>query len=162
VDYASPTCIDEVQQLVGKEPIRLVLDCITDEESARICFGSIYRVGGRYACLEVFKKAWQTRRTVKVTMILAYEGWGQMVDLGAGETTYSREANEEKLQSTIQVAKEMQAIIDQGLLKTQPLQEVEGGWNGIIKGLEMLQNGTVRGKKLVVRILGNSGPGERE
>lgn len=152
VDYASPKCVDDIQKLAAKEPIRFVLDCITDEESAKICFESIYRVGGRYVCLEAFDKSWQTRRTVKVNMVLAYEGWGQTVTLGEGETIYSRHANEAKLQSTIEVVKEMQDLISKSLIKIQPWQEVDGGWSGIIKGLEMLKQGAVRGKKLVVRV----------
>ena len=46
----------------------------------------------------------------------------------------------------------MQSLLDKGLITTAPIQEVEGQFEGIVKALEMLQSGEVKGKKLVVRI----------
>jgi hypothetical protein len=65
---------------------------------------------------------------------------------------YSRPASPEKLQSTIDWADEMQDLLDRGLVNNHPVHELEGKWDGIIRGLGMLQRGEVRGCKLVVRM----------
>ena len=153
VPYTSPTCADTIKALAAPVgPLRHALDCITDADSAAVCFASLGRAGGRYAGLEAFDEAWRTRRTVKVEVVLGYEMWGSRVFLGEGETVYSRPASEEKLQDTIQWAGEMQLLLDKGLIQPHPPQEVSGKWEGITAGLNMLKNGAVRGHKLVVRI----------
>ena len=43
-------------------------------------------------------------------------------------------------------------MLDRGLVRTQKLQEVDGGFAGIVHGLEMLAKGDVRGHKLVVSV----------
>ncbi|SPO01913.1 related to C.carbonum toxD protein [Cephalotrichum gorgonifer] len=151
--YTSPTCADTIKSLAAPlGPLRHALDCITDADSAAVCFGALGRTGGRYACLEAFDEAWRTRRAVRVEVVLGYEMWGNRVLLGEKETVYSRPASEEKLKVTIRWAGEMQELLDKGLIEAHPLQEVGRGWGAIIEGLHMLRNGEVRGRKLVVRI----------
>ncbi|KAI0194232.1 GroES-like protein [Astrocystis sublimbata] len=190
VSYTSSTCkaaIADIMTNASPRPLSLrhVLDCITDPESAAVCFGSLSRAGGRYACLEDFDETWRTRRTVRTEVVMAFELWGSRVilddslgDEGGSSTadnistrethqaeentgelrgksaaaSYSRPANPEKLQATIAWAREMQDLIDRDLIDSHPVQEIEGKWDGIVKGLLMLQRGEVRGCKLVVRI----------
>ena len=58
--------------------IKYVLDCISDPESTAICFGAVYRDGGRYACLEAFDPVWSTRRRVVIENVLGYEMLGNL------------------------------------------------------------------------------------
>ena len=46
----------------------------------------------------------------------------------------------------------MQSLLYKSLITTQPIQEVEGQFEGIVKALELLQRGEVKGQKLVVRV----------
>ncbi|KAI0436036.1 putative alcohol dehydrogenase [Xylaria telfairii] len=160
VSYTSSKCLDDIKGLLAKlpqpAPLRHALDCITDPESAAVCFGALSRTGGRYACLELFDEAWRSRRAVRVGVIMAYELWGARVildDTNSG-AAYSRAASPEKLQATIAWADEMQDLLDKGLVDNHPVHEVEGKWDGIMNGLGMLQRGEVRGSKLVIRVSG--------
>lgn len=155
--YKASDCAAQVQTAAAilntSGTIKHALDCITDPESAATCFSSLSRTGGRYACLEAFNEAWRTRRAVRVETVLGYEMWGARVQLGPDESVYSRPANDDKLQATVAWAREIQGLLDRGLIKHHPFKEVEGKWCGIIKGLEMLQTGNVRGQKLVVKLV---------
>ncbi|EED16639.1 zinc binding dehydrogenase, putative [Talaromyces stipitatus ATCC 10500] len=149
-DYTSPSCADAIKKLAGGAPIRHVLDCIASAESAAMCFSLIARTGGRYACLEGLNPAWKTRRTVKVKEVMGFEGLGIKIDLGP--TSYSRDANLALRKICCDTTKDIQIVMDAGLLKPHPVREVPGQWQGIIDGLAMLQRGEVRGQKLVVRV----------
>lgn len=110
------------------------------------------RAGGRYACLEGLNEAWRTRRAIRVKEVMGFEGLGVRVDLGPKAATYSREANQELFGVCARWATEMQSLVDAERVKPHPVREAAGQWDGIIKGLGMLQRGEVRGQKLVVRI----------
>ena len=81
---------------------------------------------------------------------MGFEGEGYDVDLD--HPVYTRKANPELHAISSRWTKEMQSLLDQDLITTQPIREVDGQFEGIIKALEMLQNGEVKGEKLVVKI----------
>lgn len=123
------------------------------------------RTGGRYACLESMPAAWRTRKAVRVKEVAGYEGLGRRVSLGPAcndgdvdgsvEATYNREANPVLFDITQRWTREVQALLDKGLLKPHPVREATDGddWgNRIVNGLVELQNGAVRGQKLAVRV----------
>jgi NADPH:quinone reductase-like Zn-dependent oxidoreductase len=148
--YMSPTCLETIKSLAGGVPIKHAFDCITNRESVALCYGALARIGGRYACLEDCPELWRTRRAVKAKVVMGYEG--QNVDVDLAHPVYTRKANPELHAVTEEWAKEMQALLDQGKISTQEIQEVAGGFDGVIEAMEMLARGTVRGRKLVVRI----------
>ncbi|RYP01996.1 hypothetical protein DL764_006001 [Monosporascus ibericus] len=148
--YTSPTCTQEIKQLAGGVPIKHALDCITDAESAAICFASLSRTGGRYACLEAIPDAWITRRAVAVKVVMGFEGQNYDVDLG--HPVYSRKANPALHAVAAVWARELQPFLDGERITTQPIREIEGRFEGVITALETLQSGKVKGEKLVVRI----------
>jgi NADPH:quinone reductase-like Zn-dependent oxidoreductase len=153
VSYTSSDCTSQIQHFASPiGGIKHALDCITTPESAAICFKSISRVGGKYACLEAFDEAWRTRRAVRVETVLAFEMWGARVFLGDHEKTYSRPASADKHRAAIAWTREMQKLLDTERVMHHPLREVSGKWDGIVQGLAMLQRGEIRGQKVVVRI----------
>ena len=77
---------------------------------------------------------------------------GQNFDVDLGHSVYSRKANPALHAVAAEWASELQPLLDAGKIQTQPLQEIEGRFEGVIKALEMLQDGHVKGKKLVVTI----------
>jgi hypothetical protein len=81
---------------------------------------------------------------------MGFEGFGHAVKLG--DNTYSRKVNMELYSRGNQWAEEIQGMMDRDLIKPHPVCEVHGEWQGIIKGLGMLQRGEVRGQKLVIRV----------
>lgn len=150
--YTSLKCSEEIKDLAKGIPIRHALDCITNAESSGTCFAAIARTGGRYACLEGLPEELRTRRAVRVREVMGFEGLGATVDLGPSGSTYSRQANPELFEICARWRGEVQSLMDADLIKSHPVREVPGGWQGIIDGLEMLRRGEVRGQKLVVRI----------
>lgn len=133
------------------------------------------RTGGRYAALEHVPKAWRTRKAVRVREVMGYEGLGRRVSIGVntpgdgsladderapgstGEnsSTYTREPNPALFAITHRWRDEVQALLDEGLLRCHPVREVSDGddWaSAIVQGLSELQRGEVRGQKLVVRV----------
>lgn len=154
--YKARDCAQQIKvaaaNMAGGGVIKCAFDCITDPESAAVCFDVISRAGGRYACLEAFDESWRTRRAIKVETVLAYEMWGDSVHLGEEEKVYSRPANKSRLLATVAWAERVQDLLDRGLVKHHPLKQVEGEWEGVIEGLRMLQSGEVRGCKLVVQL----------
>ena len=154
--YTSPDCADQARGLASA-PIRYALDCITTAESAATCFAAIARTGGRYACLEGIPDSWRTRRAVKVKVVMGYEGMGRDFHVGsdksdAENSTYNREYSEERLALYMQWKDEMQRLLDENLIKHHPILEVDGRFEGVLKGISMLRKGEVKGQKIVVRI----------
>lgn len=143
---------EAIRKIAGDKPIRHALDCITDADSAALCFSTIARTGGRYSCLEQFRSEWHTRRVISVKEVMGYEMLGYHIDLGGTVSAYSREASEEAFDIGQRWAAEVQALVRRGLVKPHPIQEVPDKWGGILAGLAMLQAGEVRGRKLVVRM----------
>lgn len=168
--YTSPTCAEDIRTGLTRPglPIRYVLDCITSPDSATTCLAAMARTGGRYASLEEMPAAWRTRKAVRVKEVAAYEGLGRRVWLGPApikshdgdvdqsvEATWTREANPVLFEITQRWTREVQSLLDKGLLKPHPVREVTDGddWgNRIVNGLVELQSGAVRGQKLVIRV----------
>ncbi|GAW27343.1 putative alcohol dehydrogenase -like domain-containing protein [Rosellinia necatrix] len=152
--YTSPTCARDVRDAVAaagiRAPVRHALDCATTRESAALCFAALHRTGGRYACLEGLPAAWRTRRAVRVREVMAFEGHGR--DVVVDDPTYSRAANPALFGLCRRWTAEVQRLVDAGRLRSHPVREVPGAWQGVIDGLATLRKGLVRGEKLAVQI----------
>ncbi|KAI1129529.1 chaperonin 10-like protein [Nemania abortiva] len=150
--YLSPSVAEDAQAAAGgKHKIRHALDCITTAESAAMCFSTIARRGGRYVCLEALEDGWVTRQAVHTNVAMGYETTGIDHDFGPS-SPYTRLADPALHERGVRWAAEVQALLDVGKLTHHPVREIKGGWDGIIKGLELLRRGKVSGEKLVVRI----------
>lgn len=158
--YMSASVADEARQAAGGgggggakgNHIRHALDCITNAESHAACMGAIARRGGRYACLEALDPSWPAaRKAVRAGVVMAYETTGHAVDYGH-QSPYTRPARPESYALGVEAAAEVQALIDAGRLVPHPIRELKGGWDAILRGLDMLRGGKVSGEKLVVRI----------
>ena len=147
--YASKDCVETIRSLAGK-PIRRILDCITDAESAAIFNSAMARTGGTYACLEECPDAWRTPCAVKAKEVMGFQILS--VDLSLRASTYTTPGDKKLIEIGMQWADEMQSLMKSGRIKPHPLHELQNGLEAIIEGLEMLRKGEVRGQKLVVRI----------
>ena len=138
-------------------PLRYALDCIADAESARTCYAALGRTGGRYVSLELCKPEWKTRKAVKSEFVMGYEMFGKGVLL---EGDYGRAPDEGKKERAVEWCRVMQGLVDEGKIRSHPVMVVEGGWEGVLEGLERLRRGEVRGEKLVVLVEGGVERGE--
>lgn len=148
--YTSSSCANEIKAHAHGVPIRYALDCITEAESTSACFAALGRTGGRYVCLEDLQDSWRTRRAVKVKVVMGYEIQGE--DIEFEHDVYTRKARPELHAIGMEWAKDMQGLLDAGVLLKPPVREVEGGFNGVLAGLHELKAGKVRGGKLTVRL----------
>jgi NADPH:quinone reductase-like Zn-dependent oxidoreductase len=146
-NYAAPDVAQSIKEHTSGR-LKYVLDCISNVDSVATCYQAIQRPGGRYVCLErIPEEVLAKRRAVRSTFVLAAEAYGDEIKLG--QEGYDRPANQEKHEFAAQCIKMYQRLLDQGRLKTHPMEMLDGGLHGIIRGLEMLENGGVPGKKLV-------------
>ncbi|KAI6085896.1 zinc-binding dehydrogenase family oxidoreductase [Hypoxylon rubiginosum] len=147
-DYSQPDTAERIRKHTGGQ-LSYALDCITDRDSVGCCYASIGRTGGRYVCLELCAQELQTRRAVKANFPIAYEIFGEDIQLSGG---YERKGNRKTRADAVNWFNMLQGLLDEGKLRTHPLQVLTGGLDGIPKGLDLLKSGAVSGKKLVVLI----------
>lgn len=149
VSYTSLDCVDKIRNLAGGLPIKYALDCITNPDSVRICFEVLARVGARLVTLEDCPESWRSRRSVKVTFVTAYDSTGHDVNLG--DDVYDRKANPLSEKIAKEWLSEVQVMIDNDSLRPLDIRELDG-LPGIVRGLEEMCKGQVRGNKLASRV----------
>ncbi|KAH9985273.1 zinc-binding dehydrogenase [Xylariaceae sp. FL0662B] len=146
-DYAAPDVAEKIQAHTGRR-LQYVLDCISDVASVEACYGAIQRPGGRYVSLErVPEELLARRQAVHATFVLAAEICGEEIRLG--QDGYDRPGSREKLEFALRHKDMFQRLLDLGKLKAHPIEVLEGGLHGVVRGLEVLANEGVSGKKLV-------------
>lgn len=144
-DYSDPEMANSIRKLAGNK-LRYALDCITDKDSVALCYATIGRMGGKYASLELCPEGLQTRKAVQAKFVYALEIFGQPISLGKG---YDSEGSAEIYEFAVSWYKVFQGLMDDGKLRAHPVQLVEGGFEGVKKGIKLLGTGSVSGKKLV-------------
>jgi hypothetical protein len=75
--------------------------------------------------------------------------FGKDIDLGNG---YHQPANREHFEFGLGWAMVVQGLVDWGEIRSNPVKTLPGGFEGIMKGLDMLRRKMVSGEILVVRI----------
>ncbi|PSR80561.1 chaperonin 10-like protein [Coniella lustricola] len=133
--------------------LRYALDCVSsnDGQSTAVCYGAIQRPGGRYASLNTVADGFLAqRRAVKPHFVLAAEVVDAAVELGHPD--YDRPASKQKHDLAVQHATTIQRLLDQGRLRPHPVEELQGGLDAVVAGLDRLENGRVSGVKLVARM----------
>ncbi|KAI1661698.1 zinc-binding dehydrogenase [Daldinia decipiens] len=149
-DYSTPDVAIKIKTHTNGR-LKYVLDCISDADSVSICYAAIQRAGGRCALLErVPDELLATREAVRSAFVLAADIYGE--DITLGQRGYDRPASREKHELAVQHLGAVQRLLDQGRLKAHPIEVLDGGLQGAVKGLEILANGQVSGKKLVAII----------
>lgn len=148
-DYADEATQNKIRQLTGGR-LAYALDCVTDSFSAAYCSSTMARTGGRYITLELCPEDVRPkRRSIKQDWIFALDIFGEPIRLSRG---YGREASPEVHQFAVHWYCVFQRLIDEGKVRPHPLQELEGGFSGIIEGIRLLKTGSVSGKKLVISL----------
>ncbi|KAI1816162.1 GroES-like protein [Poronia punctata] len=149
-DYHDPATASAIRSYTSDE-LSLALDCVTTAETTRLCYDAMGRAGGRYVALEPFQKAVALTRplTIEPSWIMGLTIFGEEVRLH-GE--YGREARPQHRILGARVFRKVQGLLERGRLLPHPVEIVEGGWHGVLKGLEMMRMGTPSGYKLVASV----------
>ncbi|CAG8898610.1 unnamed protein product [Penicillium egyptiacum] len=145
-DYHSPTCAEDIRAAT-KNTLRYALDPFAEAKTLRMCYAAIGRTGGRYCALEQYQESLCSRKTIKHELVMGGAISGRGVKLPDPYGIPPRPEIGVWAQSWYL---ELQQLIDDGKLRPCPTQIVPGKFAGILEGLDMLRNGSVSGKKLVV------------
>ncbi|KAF2111198.1 zinc binding enoyl reductase [Lophiotrema nucula] len=146
-DYASPTWVADVRAYT-KNNLRYALDIITDTKSITSCYAVLGRLGGRYTGLEMIPDEVSAglRKTVKCDWVMGLSMSGEMIDLPGG---YSCEARPERRAFGKEWFQTIERLVHAGKLRPHPPRGLEGGFQGILEGVDMLRQHRVSGQKLV-------------
>lgn len=147
-DYHSPTCAQDIRAYT-KNRLAHVIDPIVEAKTTQLCYAAMGRAGGKYCALEAYADELCTRKVVKPELVMGMAILGRKVALDHG---YGSEADAEKREFGIEWYREIQSLLDSGKLKTHPVKDVTGRFEGILKGLRMLKEKQVSGEKLVVQL----------
>ncbi|KAK6079483.1 zinc-binding dehydrogenase family [Seiridium cupressi] len=157
LDYHSATCADSIKRYTWSA-LPQALDCISNAQSAQICYGALGRTGGAYVALEKYPESIaSTRRVVRPSWVMGPVMFGRELTLGEG---YSQPADPEARAFARVWYPLAEALVGSGSLRRHPTSTVEQpegsggrGWpEAVIRGLEDLHRGNVSARKLVVAV----------
>ena len=146
-DYRSaPDCIARIRARTNNS-LRYALDCITSHDSIKICYGALGRLGGKYTALDPYPEAVaQTRKVVKADWVMGPVMIGKEI---AWPAPHRFEGSEELRRFGEEWFEVLQWLLDEGSIRTHPLNVSTGGLPGVLNGLERVKAGKVAGEKLV-------------
>lgn len=144
VDYRSPTAVDEI---VGQFPnITLAVDCYSEGQSTTFCANILKNNGGKVVTL--LDQGKSKTPGVEYELILAYTLLGQAFEwlppIGP-----KFEAKPEHRKALARFYTSLPRLTK--TVKPPPISTLEGGFDGILGGLDKLRYGQVSGSKLVVK-----------
>jgi NADPH:quinone reductase-like Zn-dependent oxidoreductase len=147
-DYNSPTCAKDIRECT-KDKLAHVFDCISEGESTRISIESMGSAGGCYSTLLRIPndKVHAINDKVKNNLTLAYSVVGEAFKFGPNDVPAKPEDFE-----FAKVFWELAGnILKEGKVKVHRISVNEGGkgLEGVLKGLDLMRQGKVSGRKLV-------------
>ncbi|OAL52934.1 GroES-like protein [Pyrenochaeta sp. DS3sAY3a] len=145
-NYRSPTVVDEI--IKAHPNITMGVDCFSEGKSASICEGVLKAGKGRLLTLQPTAKA--SSPDVTVEPILCFTMFGSAFQMLApiGPKFASEPKDREALAKFFAA---LPQLITSKALQPPPITIIEGGFEGIEKGMNQLRAGEVSGKKLVVQ-----------
>jgi hypothetical protein len=149
-DYRSPSCIQDIRKQT-KNSLKYALDCISEPETMEFCYKCIGRLGGKYTALEPYLESFHTRNDVEPDWVLGPSLLGKDI---AWPPPFQRKADLEAKAFALKWFGTAQRLLDEGRLKTHPIQCEPGSLQGVLVGMELLRKKQISGKKLVYRLEG--------
>ncbi|KAG9570244.1 putative alcohol dehydrogenase, partial [Aureobasidium melanogenum] len=145
-DYNTSNCAEDIRKYT-KNNLRYALDCVTSVESMKLCYAALGRAGGAYTGLDPFsKEVSETRKGIKADWVLGPTMMG--MEIGWPEPHY-RAVDPDIRAFGLSFRSTIEDLFARGILKVHPIEERDGGLQGVLGGLEEIKNGQVRGKNLV-------------
>lgn len=146
-DYRSSTCAAEIRSYTGNE-LAYTLDCVSQADTTQLCYAAMGRAGGRYVSLEPFQKAVAQSRalTIEPSWVMVLTVFGRKVAL---EGEYGRDARPQDREFAAQAFSAVQSLLDSGLIDTHPVKVMSGGWEGVMRGVDIIRSQALSGQKLV-------------
>jgi NADPH:quinone reductase-like Zn-dependent oxidoreductase len=147
-DYNSPTCSKEIREYT-KDKLAHVFDCISEGESTKISVESMGSAGGIYSTLLPVpdKAIHNINPKVEKGYTLAYSVVGESLKIGPQDIP----AKPEDFEFAKMFWEFARSLLQEGKVKVHRISVNEGGegLEGVLKGMDMMRQGKVSGKKLV-------------
>lgn len=143
-DYKDPSCAQQIREYT-KDSLTLVLDCIAEGTSPKICSEAISSSGGTISYL---LKAEHERADVENKRTLGYTVMGEAFEKFGGKSP----AKPEDFEFCREFWKLSEGLIGEGKVRPHPVRVGEKGLEGVFEGMQMLREGKVSGVKLVYRV----------
>jgi NADPH:quinone reductase-like Zn-dependent oxidoreductase len=147
-DYNSPTCSKDIREYT-KDKLAHVFDCISEADSPRICVESMGSAGGVYSTLLPVPddKVHAINDKVKNNHTLAYTILDESLMISPNDVP-AKPKDFEFAKMFWELAGN---ILKEGKVKVHRFSVNEGGkgLEGVLKGLDLMRQGKVSGRKLV-------------
>ncbi|VUC37646.1 unnamed protein product [Clonostachys rosea] len=145
-NHASPTVASDIRDHT-RNGLRLALDCITTNETTRLCYAALGRSGGRYVALDPYNEAiTATRSVVRPDWVLGPEMIGEEIGWPA---PHGRKANPTAKRFCQVWNRTLQGLLDRGMVRTHPQRVRDTGLEGVLEGFEEIRSKQVSGQKLI-------------
>ncbi|KAF9890023.1 hypothetical protein FE257_006703 [Aspergillus nanangensis] len=143
-DYQDPESAKKIR-VYTKDGLKLVLDTISLESSARYCDNAISTQGGDYMALLNVSIA---RENVNDRWTLAYTSMGE--DFMLGDLLFTASAEDKEFGQKFSTLS--QRLLADGKIKAHRFKVGSEGLKGVLEGLQLLKEGMVSGEKLVYKV----------
>ncbi|KAL9025020.1 MAG: hypothetical protein Q9196_006085 [Gyalolechia fulgens] len=140
-DYKQPGASNEIRRLTG-DHLKIVLDTISIESSAKFCAEAISTEGGVYTSL---LPVTVPRSDVKSDLVLAYTAFGEPFKLGP--QSFAAVPDDQAFAASWWLLAEQ--CLATGKIKVHPPSVREGGLEAVLDGLDLMRKDRVSGQKLV-------------
>ncbi|RYP73948.1 hypothetical protein DL769_004119 [Monosporascus sp. CRB-8-3] len=141
-------CAEKIKTYT-KGNLKYALDCITSVESTSLCFAAIGRAGGKYVSLDPWAEHAATRKVVSRDFTVGPRVFGEGCTWPA---PYASEPSEELRDFGIELWNVARKLVEEGKLKHHPLRILDGGFEAIMAGMDLIKNKKLSGEKVVVRM----------
>lgn len=146
VDHNSTTCASDIKKCTSNI-LRIALDCVSDNETIKMCYEVIGPMGGRYTGLNPFPIRLHTRSEIKPHWVFILTMFGQPFDL---KGPFNRPKPRQKdVDFGTKWFGTVQKMLDQGLIRTHPIKRFDSGLEGVPEGIDLVRLGKISGEKLV-------------
>ena len=143
-DYKDPNSADEIRKYTDNN-LKLVLDTIALESSAKFCDNALSTEGGEYSAIGLVKVE---RENVNSYFTLARTAFGDDFSFGDHSLPASREDRDfGDMFGTI-----VEKLLAEGKIKPHPPKVGKDGLKGVLEGLQLMREGKVSGEKLVYNV----------
>ncbi|KAL8919480.1 MAG: hypothetical protein Q9208_006765 [Pyrenodesmia sp. 3 TL-2023] len=143
-DHKEPGASNKIRDLTG-DKLKIVLDTISIESSAKFCAEAISTAGGAYTSLLPITVP---RSHVRSDLVLAYTAFGEPFELG--QQSFVAVPEDRAFSASWWLLAEQ--FLASGKIKVHPPSVREGGLEGVLDGLDLMRKSRVSGQKLVYNV----------
>lgn len=147
-DYRADGCAARIRGHCGNA-LEVAIDCVSEDSTLKFCYEAIGRAGGRYTGLNPFDGRLATRRVIEADWILATRITG---GASAWPAPYGCDAEPRLRDMAVPIFAVIERLLHEGKVRPHPVRVEEGGYEGLIRGVDVVRKGGLSGQKLVYRL----------